>query len=49
MTTVIEDREKLKFKFSNNEPENESENFDVFEKFDPTQSILPKEILEAEE
>ncbi|CAD8084577.1 unnamed protein product [Paramecium sonneborni] len=45
MTTVIDERERLKDRMNNNE----IENFDVFENFDPSQSTLPKEILEIDE
>ncbi|CAK80874.1 unnamed protein product (macronuclear) [Paramecium tetraurelia] len=45
MTTVIEERERLKGKANNNEPEN----FEVFENFDPAQSTLPLDLIEAQE
>ncbi|CAD8174881.1 unnamed protein product [Paramecium pentaurelia] len=45
MTTIMEEREKLKSRLNNNEPEN----FDAFENFDPTQSTLPTDIIEKQE
>ncbi|CAK56737.1 unnamed protein product (macronuclear) [Paramecium tetraurelia] len=43
MTTVMEERERLKGKANNTEPEN----FDAFENFDPTQSTFAVDIMQA--